>query len=131
ISQVSLPPWQPAQANPVRLDGGDAAVPISPEALSIPASMPAAGMLLSTGLPFDGSALESTIQDFFDRIAQLGVSLTKSQSEFLYCAAIVAVAACVALEIARRRLRPAAPALGPDADERFPYHGNPRTLIPW
>jgi hypothetical protein len=70
--------------------------------------------VLTNILPANFSGLESAIKDFFEEIDQVGLQLSESQVSLLFSTSVMAAAAALALEVARRKLQPRAvtPALG-------------------
>ena len=69
------------------------------------------GMLAVNMLNLDSTTLCSSIQDFFDKIDLLGVTLTDNQCDLLYSAGIILAAAGLALETVRRQTKSQPPAL--------------------
>ena len=120
LSQAAAWEAQPFIALRSQGGAGRMAVPPATESLWAPELAGRASMFLSDSLPVDASLLESAIRDFFDRLGELGLSLSESQIDLLYCSALLTVATAVALEIVRRKAtRPAMPALRPEGGERF------------
>jgi hypothetical protein len=82
--------------------------------------------LLTNILPVDVASLESSIRDFFEHIDHAGAKLSESQISVLFSASSVAVAAMLALEIARRNVQQSAvPALTPRREGSIPYSDYP------
>jgi hypothetical protein len=82
--------------------------------------------LLTNVLPVDVASLESSIKDFFDQIDHAGLKLSESQLGLLFSSGTLAVAAMLALEIARRQVqRHPAPALTPRREGSIPYSDYP------
>jgi hypothetical protein len=61
--------------------------------------------LVTNILPFDFSSLETSVHDFFDQLDQFGLKLSENHVSLLFSSGIVAAAATLALEFARRRIQ--------------------------
>jgi hypothetical protein len=75
------------------------------------AVLPVQGVLLTDILPMDFSALETSIRAFFDQVEALGSNLTEHPVDLLFTTCILVATTAVALEVARRQMKPAKPAL--------------------
>jgi hypothetical protein len=93
--------------------------------LAIEETFSSSSVPLTNILPFDFSALELSIKDFFDQIDQCGVKLSVSQVDLLFSSGIMAVAAAIALEIGRRKIHAANPALPLQREGSIPYSDYP------
>jgi hypothetical protein len=83
------------------------------------AVLPAAAALLTDILPMDFSALESSICAFFEQIESFGSNLGEKSFD-LWTSAGILLAAAVALEVARRQIKPATPSFTPGR-QSIPY----------
>jgi hypothetical protein len=79
---------------------------------------------LANVLPFDLSALEADVKNFFEQMDDLVVSLGETPIELLLPSGLLAVATAIAVEIARRQTHPAGLALTPSRP------GDRRSSIP-
>jgi hypothetical protein len=68
-------------------------------------ALPSSSLLLSTVLPIDVAAMQSSVKDFFDQIDKLGVRLSEGQIDLLYSTGLMTAATVLALEIVRRQRR--------------------------
>ena len=81
--------------------------------------------LLTDILPFDFSSLDLSIRDFFSKIDQLGLKLSENHMDLLFSTGIMAVAASLALEMARRKIQTPVPALNLQRAGSIPYSDYP------
>lgn len=118
VNAADAAPLSPEAFEPVPL----VAVTVPPLApvVAEPTFAPAAGVL-SSMLPLDLSALESSVKAFFDKLDTLGFKLSATQVDLLFSSGIIAVAATIAAEITRRKVRAPVPALTPRRPGSIPY----------
>jgi hypothetical protein len=123
--------WMTAAATPARPNTVEASPSLASsylgrESYYLDSALPPPAPLLTNILPVDVASLESSIRDFFEQIDHAGVKLSQSQMSVLFSASSVAVAAMLALEIARRNvLQAAVPALTPRCEGSVPYSDYP------
>jgi hypothetical protein len=98
----------------------DASVTASLPSAFAEAALPACAMLLTDILPMDFSAIESSIRAFFDQMEGVGSNFNESRLDLLFSTGFLVAATAVALEVARRQMKPETPvfALG---REGIPY----------
>jgi hypothetical protein len=102
-----------------RLSSGGLIETLSPSVFE--SALTASAALVTNVLPVDFASLESSIKSFFDDIDRLGVKLSESHVNLLFSSGMMAVAATLALEIARRRMQPSVPAVTLQREGSIPY----------
>lgn len=108
-------------------DVADAAIPAPPSSSAESASAtPLFAGLFANVLPFDMQALDSGVKQFFETIEDLGIGLTVDTADRFFSSGLLAVAAVMAIEIARRQMHAHATTLRADA----PAYKKSR-LLPW
>jgi hypothetical protein len=101
------------------------ALAIEPFAAVLEPALPAFSALLTNVLPVDFASLDSSVKSFFEQIDRLGVKLSESNVNLLFASGIIAAATALAVEIGRRKMRPAVPAVTLQRQGSIPYSDYP------
>jgi hypothetical protein len=100
--------------------------PLEPLAPSVfESALASSSGLLTNVLPIDFSSLESSIKSFFDQIDHMGVQLSRGQANLLFSSGIMAIAAALALQLARRKMQPPVEAVALQREGSIPYSDYP------